>query len=59
MPAGLHQVGLRRPSLREAVRLNPGARIVECGSAEGAVLIALMPHDLDHLLGALSRAGGR
>ncbi|MFC9063853.1 hypothetical protein N0X72_19860 [Streptomyces carpaticus] len=56
LPAGLRQVGMRSPSLREAMKLNGGARIVECASAEGAVLIAVLPNELGHVLGALTRA---
>ncbi|RDS61386.1 hypothetical protein DWC19_31900 [Streptomyces sp. M7] len=57
LPAGLRQVGLRSPSLREAMKINGGSRIVECTSSEGAVLIAVMPNEVDHVLTALSRIG--
>jgi hypothetical protein len=55
LPAGVRQVSLRSPSLREALKINGGSRIVECTSSEGAVLIAVMPNELDHVLTALSR----
>lgn len=57
LPAGLRQVGLRSPSLREAMKINGGSRIVECTSSEGAVLIVVMPNEVDHVLTALSRIG--
>jgi hypothetical protein len=57
LPAELRQVSLRSPSLREAMKINGGSRIVECTSSEGAVLIAVMPNELDHVLTALSRNG--
>ncbi|MFJ3652367.1 hypothetical protein ACIPPR_03625 [Streptomyces nigra] len=50
LPAGLRQVSLRSPSLREAMKINGGSRIVECTSSEGAVLIAVMPNEVDHVL---------
>ncbi|WP_406005108.1 hypothetical protein OG440_02205 [Streptomyces sp. NBC_00637] len=55
LPAGLRQVGVRSPSLREAVKINGGCRIVECASSEGALLVAVMPTELDHVLTALRR----
>ena len=57
LPAGLRQVGVRSPSLREAMKFNGGSRIVECTSSEGAVLVAVMPNELDHVVTALSRHG--
>ncbi|MGQ4361834.1 hypothetical protein [Streptomyces sp. SAS_272] len=54
LPAGLRQVGVRSPSLREAWKVNGGSRIIECASSEGAVLVAVMPNELDHVLTALS-----
>ncbi|WP_151769818.1 hypothetical protein [Streptomyces abyssomicinicus] len=57
LPAGVRRVGLRSPSLREAMKINGGSTIVECASSEGAVLIAVMPNELDHVLTALSRNG--
>ncbi|MEH0512640.1 hypothetical protein QA942_18915 [Streptomyces sp. B21-106] len=58
LPAGLRQVGVRSPSLRGAAwKMNGRSRIVECASSEGAVLVAVMPNELDHVLTALSRNG--
>ncbi|SBT88989.1 hypothetical protein GA0115233_100639 [Streptomyces sp. DI166] len=56
LPAGLRQTGLRSPTMREAMGLNPRSRIVECESSEGEVLVAVMPEDLDELIKALERA---
>ncbi|WP_225802692.1 hypothetical protein [Streptomyces sp. NK15101] len=56
LPADLRQTGVRSPSLREAVAINPGSRIVECESSDGQVLIAVMPGDLDHVVKFLERA---
>jgi hypothetical protein len=53
LPDGLRQVGVRSPSWREAMKINGGSRIVECDSPEGAVLVAVMPDELDHVLTAL------
>jgi hypothetical protein len=57
LPVGLRQVGVRSPSLREAVKINGGSRIVECASSEGALFVAVMPNELDHVLAALSGDG--
>ncbi|WP_315904329.1 hypothetical protein [Streptomyces sp. ASQP_92] len=56
LPADLCQAGVRSPSLREAVAVNPGSRIVECDSSDGEVLIAVMPPELDHVIKALESA---
>ncbi|MFE2536699.1 hypothetical protein [Streptomyces sp. NPDC059371] len=53
LPADLCRAGVRSPSLREAVAVNPGSRIVECESPAGEVLIAVMPPELDHVIKAL------
>ncbi|WP_234313590.1 hypothetical protein [Streptomyces sp. NBRC 109706] len=53
LPADLRRVGVRSPTAREAIRINGRSRIVECVSPQGKVLLAVMPHDADHLLGAL------
>ncbi|WP_078968532.1 MULTISPECIES: hypothetical protein [unclassified Streptomyces] len=53
LPAELRRVGLRVPSLREAITINGGSRIVECASPEGTVLIAVMPYEVEHVLKAL------
>ncbi|WP_370415057.1 hypothetical protein [Streptomyces fradiae] len=55
LPAELRVTGTRRPTVREAVRLNPLARIVACESAAGPVLLAVMPEELEPVLGALER----
>lgn len=47
LPDGLRRVSVRSPSLREAVRINGGSRIVECTSPEGPLLVAVMPNELD------------
>lgn len=57
LPGELRQVGVRSPSWREAVRINGGSRIVECASAEGTLLVAVMPNELGHVLTALRRNG--
>lgn len=54
LPEGLRQVSVRSPSWREAVKINGGSRIVECSSPEGALLVAVMPNELDHVLTALN-----
>ncbi|MFG3111454.1 AbrB/MazE/SpoVT family DNA-binding domain-containing protein [Streptomyces tendae] len=57
LPAGLRRTGMRSPSLREAVSLNPRSRIVECESSDGeVVLIAVVPEELDHVIKALESA---
>ncbi|MEU6453393.1 hypothetical protein [Streptomyces sp. NPDC047065] len=53
LPVDLCRVGVRSPSLREAVAVNPGSRIVECESSDGEVLIAVMPPELEHVIKAL------
>ncbi|MCX4681907.1 hypothetical protein OG413_42670 [Streptomyces sp. NBC_01433] len=57
LPDGLRRVSVRSPSLREAVKINGGSRIVECASPEGALLVAVMPNELDHVLTALNSDG--
>ncbi|MFE3516104.1 hypothetical protein [Streptomyces sp. NPDC059166] len=56
LPADLCRAGVRSPSLREAVAVNPGSRIVVCDSSDGEVLIAVMPPELDHMIKALESA---
>ncbi|MET8503604.1 hypothetical protein ABZV60_02985 [Streptomyces sp. NPDC004787] len=53
LPAGPRVTGTRRPTLREAVRLNPRARIVTCGSDAGPLHLAVLPEELEAVLGAL------
>ncbi|MGW5422849.1 hypothetical protein [Streptomyces sp. NPDC003943] len=55
LPADLRPAGTRPPTLREAIRFNPRARVVACESAEGPVLIAVLPEELEQVLGALER----
>lgn len=55
-PTALRQVGTRAPAWREGLRVNPRCTIVACDSSVGAVEIAVMPHDLGHLLLALERS---
>ncbi|MFE4832661.1 hypothetical protein [Streptomyces sp. NPDC056672] len=59
LPDGLRQVSVRSPSLREAVKINGGSRIVECTSSEGALLVAVMPNELDHVLTGLNSNGAQ
>ncbi|MFE5627928.1 hypothetical protein [Streptomyces sp. NPDC056470] len=56
LPADLRQTGVRSPSLREAVALNPRSRIVQGESSDGTILIAVMPEELDHVVEALRSA---
>ncbi|MEU2241311.1 hypothetical protein ABZ572_18130 [Streptomyces sp. NPDC018338] len=56
LPADLRRTGTRSPSVREGMSINPGSRIVECASSGEAVLIAVMPEDLDHVIKALESA---
>ncbi|MFJ2738494.1 hypothetical protein ACIO3O_02390 [Streptomyces sp. NPDC087440] len=58
LPKGLRRVSVRSPSLREAVKINGGSRIVECTSPEGALFVAMMPNELDHVITALNSDGG-
>ncbi|MFE9045855.1 hypothetical protein ACFYOG_33770 [Streptomyces sp. NPDC007818] len=55
LPADLRQAGVRSPSTREGMVINPGSRIVTCDSSDGEVLIAVMPPELDHVIKALER----
>lgn len=50
LPTDLRHVGLRRPTLREMLTINPGSRVVECKSIQGDFLIAVMPDDLERVL---------
>ncbi|MEU3482707.1 hypothetical protein ACI2LO_14930 [Streptomyces sp. NPDC033754] len=52
LPADLRRTGTRSPSVREGMSINPGSRIVECTSSGEAVLIAVMPEYLDHVVKA-------
>ena len=53
LPAGLRRAEVRAPSVREALAINPGSRIVRCESSDGEVLIAVMPDDLATVIAAL------
>ena len=53
LPADLHRTGVRGPSVREALGINPRSRIVECEAADGIILIAVMPEELDLVLKAV------
>ncbi|MFB7467192.1 hypothetical protein ACFCZ1_27460 [Streptomyces sp. NPDC056224] len=54
LPGG-HVTGVRVPSLREGVSINPGSRIVRCTyEGGGTIEIAVMPLDLRELLAAVS-----
>ncbi|NUW04642.1 hypothetical protein G6W50_33790 [Streptomyces sp. CAI 127] len=54
LPDDVRAVSVRSPSWREALRINGRSRIVECASAEGTLLVVVMPNELDHVLTALS-----
>lgn len=54
LPPGLKKSGVRRPSMREAMRISPLARIVEFRSDEGDVPLAVLPDDLESLTRILS-----
>ncbi|WP_338119447.1 hypothetical protein [Streptomyces parvus] len=54
IPDDVRPVSVRSPSWREALRINGRSRIVECSSAEGTLLVVVMPNELDHVLMALS-----
>ncbi|MGW8745861.1 hypothetical protein [Streptomyces sp. NPDC055794] len=56
LPEGLRQVSVRSPSWREALKINGGSRIVECSSPEGALLVAVMPNELDYVITALNNS---
>ncbi|MEV6957131.1 hypothetical protein [Streptomyces sp. NPDC051183] len=49
--------GVRMPSVREGISINPGSRIVTCTYADGGTMeIAVMPLDLRELLAAVPQA---
>ncbi|WP_327283214.1 MULTISPECIES: hypothetical protein [unclassified Streptomyces] len=59
LPGGL-ATGVRAPSVKEGISINPGSRIVACtygsgegGAAGGTIEIAVMPLDLRELLAAV------
>ncbi|MGH1553862.1 hypothetical protein ACRAWF_23420 [Streptomyces sp. L7] len=49
LPAELRRTGTRKPFWREAVAVNPRSRILEYQAAGEALLIAVLPDDLDAL----------
>ncbi|MFF4102146.1 hypothetical protein [Streptomyces sp. NPDC001903] len=64
---GGRATGVRAPSVKEGISINPGSRIVSCaygsaadgeaGAAAGTIEIAVMPLDLRELLEAVPQAG--
>lgn len=54
---GGRATGVRAPSVREGMSINPGSRIVACAyGGGGSIEIAVMPPDLGELLGSLPQA---
>ncbi|MDD9381478.1 hypothetical protein M8Z33_33490 [Streptomyces sp. ZAF1911] len=55
---GARATGVRVPSVKEGISINPGSRIVTCEFAEdsGGIEIAVMPLDLRELLAAVPEA---
>jgi hypothetical protein len=49
LPAELRRTGTRKPFWREAAAVNPESRILEYQAAGEALLIAVLPGDLDVL----------
>ncbi|MFI9293188.1 hypothetical protein [Streptomyces gardneri] len=56
LPSDLRRTGVRSPSAREGMSINPGSRILEYASSGGVVLVAVMPDDLDLVGKALESA---
>ncbi|MFD7555408.1 MULTISPECIES: hypothetical protein [unclassified Streptomyces] len=51
---GARATGVRAPSVREGMSINPGSRIVTCGYEGGGTIdIAVMPLDLREVLAAV------
>ncbi|MFD9728580.1 hypothetical protein [Streptomyces sp. NPDC059072] len=50
---GARATGVRAPSVREGMSINPGSRIVTCGYEGGTIDIAVMPLDLREVLAAV------
>lgn len=58
--AGARATGVRVPSVREGISINPGSRIVACALEGGGTMeIAVMPLDLRGLLDAVPEATDR
>ncbi len=56
LPGG-RATGLRVPSIKEGISINPGSRIVACTyEGGGSIEIAVMPLDVRELLEALPQA---
>ncbi|MEU9147418.1 hypothetical protein [Streptomyces sp. NPDC048349] len=59
LPGG-RATGVRAPSVKEGLSINPGSRIVSCAYGDGgSIEIAVMPLDLRELLAALEQAPGK
>lgn len=59
LPGG-RATGLRVPSVREGIAINPGSRIVTCAyEGGGSIEIAVMPLDVRELLAAVPQAETR
>ncbi|MEU9237773.1 hypothetical protein [Streptomyces subrutilus] len=57
LPGG-RATGVRAPSVKEGMSINPGSRIVSCAYDDGGTMeIAVMPLDLRELLAAVARTG--
>ncbi|MFD9305213.1 hypothetical protein ACFWCB_21550 [Streptomyces sp. NPDC060048] len=50
---GGRATGVRVPSVKEGISINPGSRIVTCAYGGGSIEIAVMPLDVRELLAAL------
>ncbi|GGS36301.1 hypothetical protein [Streptomyces nojiriensis] len=57
LPGG-RATGIRVPSVKEGISINPGSRIVSCAyDGGGSIEIAVMPLDVRELLEAVPQAG--
>lgn len=57
LPGG-RAIGVRVPSVKEGISINPGSRIVTCAyDGGGSIEIAVMPLDVRELLEAVPQAG--
>ncbi|QES54504.1 hypothetical protein DEJ51_09855 [Streptomyces venezuelae] len=57
LPGG-RATGIRVPSVKEGISINPGSRIVTCAyDGGGSIEIAVMPLDVRELLEAVPQAG--
>lgn len=56
--SGGRATGVRVPSVKEGLAINPGSRIVDCAyDADGTMEIAVMPLDLRELLAVVAPPG--